>query len=284
MLYYFYLIAFSLARVLPRGMCQFLATLLARLYLVFAKKSKTALGNNLKVVLGEKADEKEVERHIRLVFLNFGRYLADFLKFFRISRESIFNYVEVENSHNIDLCREKGKGVICVTAHLGNWELGGGVVAAMGYKMNAIVWEHPDKRINKFFMDQRVNNKINVIPLGMRLKECFRALRKNEVLAIVADKDYTGDTEKMSFFGKTADMPRGAAVLSVKTGAPILVCAVVRKPDNTFKLHFSDPIYPGEKDESGKAVRECMEQYLGVLEIYIKQNPDQWYTFYNVWK
>lgn len=284
MLYYFYRIAYFFARVMPRRVCYAVAEFVGWVYCACSKKDKEALRDNFRVILGEDAPLEVIDRHVKNVFVNFAMYLADFFKFYKLDKDFVDKNVEVINQHYLDECLAEGKGVITLSIHFGNWELGGAVVPALGYKMNAIVLEHKDKRINDIFVGQRESNNMNVITLGMKLKRCFKVLEANEVLAIVGDKDYTGDNEPVRFFGRDTFLPRGAAVLSLKTGAPIVFAALVRHEKMRFKFIFEEPIRYGRTGDHKSDVKNVMEKYISLFEKNIKKYPDQWYAFERVWK
>ena len=242
MLYWLYVIGFRLVKALPLRACYAIADTLANLYYVFARKDINNLRENLKVVLPEGTDEKTVNKYIRKVFRNFARYLADFFKAFKVTQEYFDKKVEVRGFEHLDKCLSEGKGAIIAAPHLGNWELGAALVAAKGYPLTAIVLEHRDKRIDSFFTRQRSINNLNVVPLGMQIKRCFMVLKKNGFLAIAGDKDYTSTGDYVDFFGKKASIPTGAAAFSIKTGAPIIVCACIRKENDKFLLTFTEPV------------------------------------------
>jgi len=284
MLYFLYCIGFFLIRILPLKVCYGAAEVVARFYYVFSRKDKEALRENLRVVLGEDASPEEIDAYILGVFRNFGKYLADFFKFFRLSKEYILEHIEIKGLHYLDKYLSEGKGLIIVAAHLGNWELGGFVVGVMGYLFNEIVLEHKDRRINDLFVRQRRANNIKVIHFGMQLKQCFKALKSNELLAIAADKDYTGNNECVDFFGRKAFLPKGAAVLSLRTGAPIIACSLVRNTDNTFKMVFEEPIKHERTGDDEKDMKAIMEGYLAIFEKHIREYPDQWYVFEKIWE
>lgn len=284
MLYVLYRVAFFLTNTLSIRAGYALATAAARIYFMFSGKDKKALRENLRMVLGGRTSPAVIDAHVMGVFKNFAKYLADFFRFSKMSEDYVLEHIELEGVHHVDECLSEGKGAIMVSAHLGNWELGGAVVAALGYPISAIVLEHEDKRINDLFVRQRAINDMKIINIGMQLKQCFKVLRSNELLAIMGDKDYTGNTECVEFFGKKAFLPKGAAVLSLKTGAPIVVCALVRKEDDTFKFQFERPIKHERTGDHDNDVKGLMRMYLAVFERYIRERPDQWYVFGKIWK
>ncbi|MFH1552128.1 MAG: lysophospholipid acyltransferase family protein [Candidatus Omnitrophota bacterium] len=283
MLYILYRIGFFLARIMPLKACYFAGSLVAWVYFLFAEKDKEILRENLRMVLGKNTDADTIDKHVLEVFKNFAKYLADFFRFPRVTEDYVFENIEIEGREHMDACLAEGNGVILLSLHLGNWELGGAVVAALKYPISAIVLKHANKRINDFFTRQRSINNLKAIPVGLQIKECFRVLRKNEALAIAGDKDYTSGGIYVDFFGRKAVMPKGPAVFSLKTSAPIVVCVLTRKKDDTFRFCFEEPIRYEPTGEYDKDVRALMEKYLAVFEKHIRENPDQWYAFKKIW-
>ncbi|MGB3111461.1 MAG: lysophospholipid acyltransferase family protein [Candidatus Omnitrophota bacterium] len=283
MLYTLHAIGFYFLKIFPIRVCYFLADIAAFFYYLCAGKDKKILEENLRIVLGEDADEKVIKKNIRGIFRNFARYLADFFKVSKLTEEYINKNVILKGLENLEKGLSRKKGVIAITAHLGNWERGAAIVASLGYPISAIVLEHKDKRINDLFMRQRTIHSVKLIPLGVQLKKCFRVLKENEVLAIAGDKDYTSNGDHVKFFGRTAFIPKGAAFFSLKTDAPLVVTSCTRNEDNTFNLCFDEPIIPERTGNLKSDIRGLMEKYLLQLEKRIREYPDQWYAFQEIW-
>lgn len=283
-MYYLYLLGIFLARALPIQVGYVVAIAVSRVYYFFARNDKLALRHNLRVVLGEGASEKTINKLVRRIFINFAKYLADFFKYTRISEGFIEKMVEIKGEEHIKDALSNGKGAVLLALHIGNWELGGFVVGSLGYPFNSLVLDHEDQRINKFFKRQREVNGAKTIPLGAAVKQCFRVLRGNELLAIVGDKNYTGNGVYVDFFGKKALLPKGAAVFSLKTGSPIIVTVMTRKKGNTFQLKMEKPIHPVPTGDMEKDVKALMGEYIKVFERTIKAHPEQWYVFKNIWE
>jgi KDO2-lipid IV(A) lauroyltransferase len=259
------------------------AVIIARIYYLFARQDKINLTKNLKIALGENVDKKAINKIIRRIFINFAKYLADFFKFSKLTEEDLREKIEIVGAENIDKCMAEGKGAIALSPHIGNWELGAAIVAALGYKTHAIVLEHKDKRINNFFTRQRTINNIEIVPLGFQVKKCFAALKDKGVLAIAGDKNYTPHGDYVEFFGKKAFMPKGPAVFSLKTGSPIIPCSCIRKKDNTFKIQFEKPIELEPTGDFKEDVRALMAKYMPLFEKHIRKYPGQWYAFQEIW-
>ena len=283
MLYCLYVIGFSCAALLPLPACYDVANWAAEIYFKFSKRYKTGLRENLKIVLGEDTDSKVIDRYALDVFKNFAKYLADFFKFSKITNEFIKENITIENREYLDECLADGKGAILVSIHIGNWEMGAGVIGSWGYPINAVVLEHSSRRINDFFVRRRILNGMKPIPVAGAVKKCLKVLKQNELLAIVGDKDYQSSGLYVDFFGKKAFLPKGPAVLAFRTGAPLICTILVREKNDKYRLIFEKieeyvPIGEYEKD-----IKLLMRGYLKVFEKHIREKPDQWYVFNKVW-
>jgi len=283
MLYLVYVLGNGLSKILPLKACYFIADIVALCYYAFSKKDKAEIKANLKVVLGENADEKKLNGYVFEVFRNFGKYLADFVKTRKFTMEEILRDFDIEGQENLDKALSYGRGVIALTMHFGNWELSGSIMAGLGYPTSAIILEHKDRRINDFFVKRRALNGLRSIPLGASVKGCFKALKRNEMVGIVGDKDYTSGGVPINFFGRQAIVPKGAAAIALKTGAAIVISILFRQEDDSFKYVFEEPIVYKPTGDEDADIRAIMALYFASFEKYIRRYPGQWYAFKKIW-
>jgi len=279
--YLIYRIGIFLALHLPLRVGYKLAIFVADLHFLMSKSDRRAVIDNLKVILNK--PDKEIFIIARDVFRNFAKYLVDFFRFSKIDDKFVSEYLTVKNAKYVDEGLRKGKGVIVVAAHLGNWEMGGVMLSKVGYKMSVIALDHKNKLINDFFIGQRSGLGVNVISIGIALRNCFKVLKRNEVLGILGDRDFSAHGVETKFFGKKALMPKGPATFSIRTGAPIVPCFLLRNKDDTFTLVFEKEIGYQLTGDSEKDVKAVTEKVIGVLEDYIKRYPAQWYMFRRFW-
>ena len=282
MIYRAWMLGKFLAIKAPLSLGYKVAEFIADIYYLFALKDRKNIAYNLRIVLqGE--DKKVIDKHIKNIFRNFAKYLIDFLRMSEIDQQYILNRIKIEGMENLDKALSRGKGVIILTAHIGNWELGGGVVGKLGYPLNAIALKHKNKRVNDFFVSQRASCNLTVIPIGSHLKRCFNVLKKNELLAIVGDRDFSNSGITANFFGRETILPKGPAVFSIRTGAPIVPTMIIRTKDNTHRVIFEKPIVPDMEHDRKTLVRNTVEKYILVIEKYIKAFPGQWSVFRKMW-
>ena len=277
-----YKVCQKLCKIFPRTMCYGVAMFVARICFYLHAGPREVLIDNFKVVLNGKSD-KEIIQTAKRAYLNFAKYIIDFLLQHTFDDDKLKEVMEVENIHFLHEAVAQGKGVIIASTHMGNWELGGALIAKNGYKTNAIVLPHADDAVTEFFNKQRAHFGINVIFTSSVLRACINTLKKGEVLGILSDRDVTQAGEEVQFFGKTASMPKGSAYFSRKTGSIILPTIVIRQKNDKYKMIFEDYYTCACTKDKKSDIINCIEKYVKILEKYVRQYPDQWFVFDRIW-
>jgi lauroyl/myristoyl acyltransferase len=280
--YILYRIGEFLSLCLPLKLCYKIAIVISDVRAIFAPQDRRQVQGNLKAIFPEKSDKEIREIRIRM-FRNFAKYLVDFFRFSIIDKEYISEHIQLQNLDYFDQVLKDGRGAIAVTAHLGNWELGGIMIALLGYPFWAVALVHKDKRVNAFFNAQRESKGMRVIPFGRAARQCLQVLAKNEILALAGDRDFTGKGVIVDFFGRPTLLPLGPAVFAQKTKAPIIPGFMVRNKDDTFTLKMERPIEFLSSGNDQDDVLALVKQYKVIIEDYIRKYPDQWYMFRKFW-
>lgn len=280
--YILYRIGQFIALTLPLKLAYNFAIFVSDMRYLFAFRDRREVTGNLKTIFPEKTD-KEIAGIRIAMFRNFAKYLVDFFRFTKIDRQYIKKNIRIENIHYIDEVLSGKKGAVILTAHIGNWELGGVVISLLGYPFSAVALAHKDKRINDFFNFQRESKGIKVVPLEKAVKTSLSVLKQNELIALAGDRNFSERGLVVDFFGKPAFLPVGPALLSLKTGAPIVPGFMVRNKDDSFSLKLEKPLEFKPSGNKEKDLEELMLQYMNIFEGYIRNYPDQWYMFRKFW-
>jgi len=280
--YLLYRIGQFIALHLPLKLGYKLAVFISDVHYIFADKDRRAVKENLKVIFPEKSDREILKIRI-MMFRNFAKYLVDFFRFEKLDEEYIKNNIRIENIHYFEEALSKGKGVIVLSAHLGNWELGGVVVALSGYPFWVVALPHKYKKVDEFFNFQRESKGIKVIPLGKAARKSLDVLKENRILALAGDRDFTENGIVLDLFGKPTLFPQGPAALSLRTGASIVPGFMLRNKDDGFTLRMEKPIEFNPTGNKEKDLRELIAIYKIIFEDYIRKYPDQWYMFRRFW-
>jgi KDO2-lipid IV(A) lauroyltransferase len=244
------------------------------------------LRNNLKVVTGS----DRVERLIFSAFYKFSRNWCDNMLMMRLRGERLLGLIgrwTTEKPLNDALAA--GHGAILMSIHLGNWELGGLGLAERGYRMNVLTFREPDEKVNRQREELRRQRGINFIYVDrdstspFAIVEAVNALNRNEVLAVLGDRDGSSHSALFDFFGRPTPIPLGAAHLALVTGAPVIPVFVPLEGER-YAAVMEEPIYfRAERGERGEAIMEGTRRIVAVFERYIRAYPDQWYNFFDYW-
>lgn len=281
--YYLYQLAYGMTRCLPLKAAYAVAVLLADCHYFLSQQDRLAVEANLKVILGQEAVPPEL---VRGVFRNFGKYLVDFFTMTKhMDNDFIKSHVKITNGEYLNEALSKGKGVILVSAHLGNWELAGAVLSRLGYPLSVVALPHQDPRVNDFFNQQRIFFGTTVIPTSAAIRRCLDHARANRCVAILAERDFGTHGIVMDFLGKPTLIPKGAALFSLKTGAPIIPGFFIREANDDFHIIFDKPIYPQEQPAkiTDHHLKDVMRQYIDSIQQQIKKHPQQWLMFREFW-
>jgi KDO2-lipid IV(A) lauroyltransferase len=256
-------------------------------YYTWKNKSANAV-SNMRRVLGPGAPWQAVKRESRNAFRNYAKTLVDFLRFPYMEAGEIQKAVPVRYGvEHLFEAQKKGHGTIVISGHFGNWDLAAAVMMGYDLPLNAVSETHEPKKMDDLVNGTRENAGMKIIRLETNsLRQIFTALKKNELVTILFDKPEPELGVAVKFFGETAYVPAGPAAIALKTKAAIVTGYCVRMPgDKTFYGVVEPPIeyeslLTGDKDTD---VQIITQQIVGQMEQVIRQHPDQWYMFREMW-
>jgi KDO2-lipid IV(A) lauroyltransferase len=244
--------------------------------------ARQALAANLRVALaanGEPPAESDIDALVRKTFINFGKYVVDFFRMGQLSPEGLERIVAVENAEYLHQCIALDTGILGVTGHVGNWELGASVLVAHGCPIAAVVRTQPTPRLDALFQRRRIGRGMRVLPMSGGAAAALAGLKRKDWVILLADLDFSAREPGALLFGKPARLPRGPAILAARSRAPILPGFVIRQPDETFRMRLYPPLLPGPSP-SADAIQA---RITAILEDVITAHPDQWFAFEPMW-
>ncbi len=267
------------ASYLPTSLTYIISQSVANLSYLFYRSAVKNVKQNLKLVFPTCSDEK-LSNITRNLFRNYSKYLVDYAKYTNLNKSAVINQiVHYDGKDNLDKAIQMNKGLILLTAHLGNWELGGIFFGSCGIKTNVLTLPDQNTEIGNIRRRYRKIYNVNTITVGnspLSSIEMVKALNNREMLAMLIDRYKGGglDSIKMDFFNKPTLFPRGPFVLSRLTGAPIITAFVVREKE-AYKGIIESPFFVENENEEYNVLKKVVK----ILEKYIVMYPDQWYNF-----
>ncbi len=250
-------------------------------YLAACGPRRRAL-SNLALAYGEAQPRRQIRRLGRTVFRELGQNVVDVARLSRVTAENVDGLVRADGLSHLESAYGDGKGVVAVSAHLGNFELMGAYLALKGFAVTVVAAPLYDARLDALLLENRVRSGLEVVPRDRATTAILRALRKGHVVGLLVDQDTRGAGVAVPFFGHPARTPTGPAVLADRTGAPIVPMAIHRLPDDTHLLTVRPPIRPAGR--TSEDVEKTTRAYTRELERFIRKAPTQWVWMHDRWK
>ena len=262
----------------------FVAPIIADICYIFYGNGRRALYENLSRVL-DTSDRRVLGRVARRALRNFSKYVVDFIHFYTMSPEDIRRRIVFDDFERFNAAVAEGKGIVFVTLHFGNWDMGAAGLAAYGYALNAIAETFELPQMNDLVQGHRRHLGVNIIPMERVGPGVLRALRRGDILALLIDVPAPGASVAVDFFGALAEVPAGPARIALRTGARVIPAVMAREPGHEELLRpimdFDVRFQPSGDEE--RDVRELTQQIMSSLERFIRQYPDQWFMFRPLW-
>ena len=276
-----YYAIFLSVRYLPNTLCHWLGAIVALIVYAFSRKDREGLAFNLSLALKIPPADALIRKSVRQTYINYGHYMVDFFLMPQLPSHRIKRFIgEFRGEEILQKGLANGKGVILITAHLGNWEFGSIFLRSRNYPLNVVALAHSTHSTNALVNRLRKNKAVNVIEVSQSSFsgiDILRCLRNNEIVAMIGDRDFFGSGRLIDFFGKKVRFPVGPVVLAMKSGAALIPAFVLRQSDGRYfgMLEESIPlVLEGDRDD---IIEENLGKTARVFEKYIRSYPDQWY-------
>lgn len=241
---------------------------------------------HLAIAFAAEKTEAERRRIARASFAHLGMCFIEFANFGRM-KDRLGSYVELSDRAVIDACLARGKGLIWVTGHLGNWEI---LASYMGcqehFKVNAVSRSAYDRRMQDLLVRLRAENGVRSIERGdpRATRELIGVFRRNEVLAMLIDQDTRVQGVFVDFFGRPAWTPVAAAALAYKMDASVLVGFIERLAGFRHRITVSKPIDLPRTGDPQEDLRLATAEFTRRIEAQIRRVPEQWVWMHRRWK
>jgi KDO2-lipid IV(A) lauroyltransferase len=202
-----------------------------------------------------------------------------------IGKPGLLSLVEtVEGWETVDQAIAGGKGLILVSGHMGNWELGGAYIAARGVPLDAIVRGMANPLFDAWLNKGRQDLGITVVHDSEAVRRTPRSLRAGRAVGFIADQGVLGLASTfVPFFGRPAKTPRGAAVFALRFEVPVIFVVAIRKPNGRYRIVFErvEIAATGDRDKDVDAI---VARYTQLLEKWVRVAPEQYFWQHRRWK
>ena len=229
--------------------------------------------------------EPEVLRIARASYAHLGRTTIEAALLPGYDRQQVLDLFErVDGWELVERAMALGRGVMFVTGHVGNWELGGSFVAARGVPLEAVARRMENPLFDEYITETRRQIGMTVIHDADAVRRVPRAMREQHGVAFLIDQGAVGLASTwVPFFGRYAKTPRGPAVFALRLKTPLIFACALRQPSGRYVLHLEEVpvVSTGTLDADVDAI---VASYTRTLERWVRRAPEQYFWHHRRWK
>lgn len=274
--YRLFLLLDSLLMALPHSWRKAIFIALAWLAHRLAPKRNRVIRQNLTIAFQDTLSESEqidIERHCyRNLALNFLQVMENR----RNNAEDLAKKVTFENREKVDAILAEGRGIIFISAHFGNWEMGASALSALITPTTSIYKKLDRIEFNPYLLEARTCHRMEMVEKEGAIKHLTRSLKQKKPVSLMIDQASNArHGVAVNFFGHPTYHSSTPAILSYKYDTPIVPLYILTQDDEHFTLRFEDPIEVKSDDE--QSILEATQRQVTTLERIIRANPKYWF-------
>ena len=269
------------ARLLPYRLGVWSGGMLGAIaFYVLPRERKRAL-QHLTLVFHEKGDVW-VRRTARRCFMHLGKALLELML---MNKERLARFVNIQGEEKLQNAIARGRGVVFVTGHIGNWELLAGAVA-LSYPASVVAAPIEPEEVNDMIVGLRAGMAVRTILRGRpgASRELVRVFKENRILGILIDQDTDVESVFVDFMGRPAWTPTAAASMALRFGAPLLFGYIRRGENNRHTITVEGPLELMRTGDDEKDIIANTAMLTKKIESCILENPEQWVWMHRRWR
>jgi KDO2-lipid IV(A) lauroyltransferase len=276
--------AFYLLGLIPQKTAARLSRIMGRIWFVSDRRHRQVALSNLSRVYGDRLGAGQIRSMARNVFCNLVMLVFEIGWSLHIKDSDIKKHFRFRGMGNLQRALQEKKGVLILTAHIGNWELLIDAAGRIGMPISAIYRPLEFGPLDRFFIDLRRRSGATLFSKKSAMLGVMRSLKKNALIGVLLDQNSRRKHGVFAdFFGTPASTSKGLALLARKTGAPVVPLFLVRD-SGYFLAEFGKPLPKIMTGDKNKDIKAATLIYNKVIEDIIMRYPEQWFWVHRRWK
>ncbi len=280
-----YRVGATAARALPGPLAAVLPKVAALPLSRFLPQKRRMVERHMRRAMGSSATADAVKRATKNAFASYCRYWIESFRLPSINKSRLSSGIEVPDYQYVEQALQRGKGVILALPHLGGWEWAGFWMATVNKLPITVVVEPIEPpQLFDWFAGFRSKLGMKVVPIGPSAgAEIASALKRNEIVCLLCDRDISGSGIEVDFMGEHTTLPGGPALLALRTGATVLPTAVYFQPRGQHIGVVRPPLNTNRQATIREDVKRVTAHLADELALLIQRAPEQWHLFQPNW-
>ncbi len=274
----------ALGLISPR-MGSFLGMVLGRIWFLFDKKHKKIALNSLMHAYASELNPRERYLLARKVFENSATMLFEHARFHKMNPDDYTKLFKVTGLQHLKAAQAKGRGILCFSGHLGNWEVASVISFLIDITFSVVYKKIEYPPMEDYIKAKRASSGCKMLPLHNALGGVLASLAKGEAVVLIVDQNSRKREHSVfiDFLGRKASANMGLAKLALGSKAPVVPIFTYRKNGWTH-LEFLPEIPLIQTGNEKEDILTNTQKYHGIIEDYIRKYPDQWFWLHNRWR
>jgi KDO2-lipid IV(A) lauroyltransferase len=283
--YYAYRTGEAVARYVPPVIGTPLARGLAHLAPAVMGERRAQVERNLRRIHGPDYDPEALRRDVAATFESYGRYFYELFRLSTLTPEWINGHFHCTGIEHVWAGVDEGRGAVLALPHLGNWDFAGAWLALQGFDVAVVAEPVEPPELFEWFVATRACLGMRVIPLSSSAgTDVLKALRNNQVVCLLADRDLTGDGVEVEFFGERTTLPGGPAMTALRAGCPLLPTGCYFMDHGDSRADIRPPLDTARTDARLRDdIVRVTQDLAHAWEDLIRFDPTHWHLLQPNW-
>lgn len=270
---------------LPQRTLYSLAGVLGALWHRMDSDHRSVALRNLELAYGDELNAADRERICKRVFEHLTRVALELSYMPRLTKENLEKFIEFSGVENLEAAGAKGKGVLIMTSHFGNWELMSLAFSLKYFPVNAVVRPLDIPFLNTLVNRLRSRGGNVLIPKKGSVRQILRLLRNGQIITLLVDQNVDWyDGVFVPFFNEIACTNKALAVLALRTHAPVVPVHNVRMEDGRYAMIFEPEVPIIRTGDTTRDIEENTARLNRIIEGVVRLHPEQWLWVHKRWK
>lgn len=280
MLYYLLEFGRITAGRIPAFISYPIASLVGDVVYLIWPRGRRNMAISIATILNLDINSPEVRRNARQGMRNYCKSIVDMLRY-AYPKPGVFERdIDLIGTENLDQALAAGKGAIIVGLHMGNLDLGIRSLCHAGFPIHAIVQSLEHSQVDRFVQKPRAHSGLRLISPASGILNMLNILKSNEIVALMIDSPHNDKGILVKLGQKMINVPSGVAAMTLRTGARIVPCGLIRSTNTRFLAICAKPVQYQSTGDLKEDAREITQRTVQSLEEMARIFADQWYIFH----